>query len=174
MEVEVNGSGDINILSRKRARVTLSGSSVSNEPTSALRSSLLVPNVTDDPSIKPPPLTSRKEEFGVVSVKSLVSVVLKFQNSPIWILGLYPIRIQQIYVPDFLSFSEIHKHIDNLKIDTQIFNKVVTSLGRRRFVFGSLPQESSVWLVSGNIDYLNDQINTLQKKRCIFITDHHK
>ena len=88
---------------------------------------------------------------------------MKFHNIPIWMLDLYPLKIKKNYIPDFRSFSDILQHIRHLGFDAQIFNKSVTLIGQRQFIFGVHPHQSSVWLVSGTFDYLNDQINTLQK-----------
>ena len=51
---------------------------------------------------------------------------------------------------------------------------MVSLLGRRRFAFGLQKIQHTVWLVSGSIQFLNEQSHKLRKENCIFITDMHK
>ena len=116
----------------------------------------------------------RQEAYGRVVSKSLKAVALKFGGAPIWILGLHPIRVENLYIPDFASFSELSQYVDDCGVEPSIFNRMVSLLGRKRFCFGSSGGEATVWLVSGNIQFLNEQFYALRTKNCIFVTDTHK
>ena len=120
------------------------------------------------------PKTSRSEQCGTISLKVIDVVTLRFENLPIWLLALYPLKINQIYIPNYDSFSAILCHIERLKADPQIFHKFVTLIGRQRFVFGTQPTSCSVWLDLGTVTYLHDQTYALRKDRCVFITDTHR
>ena len=53
---------------------------------------------------KPLPLAStdntrrQQEEYGKLITRALKLVTLKFGGAPIWLLGLYPIKIETIYI----------------------------------------------------------------------------
>ena len=76
-------------------------------------------------------LFSHAEESGTVSIKSITSVGLVFENAPVWILGLFPIKVDKIYIPQFLSFSDLLRHIESKGIDSQLYNKYVSLVGRK-------------------------------------------
>ena len=80
----------------------------------------------------------------------------------------------KLYISDFTSFSELLQHIEACGVKTSIFNKMVSTLGRKCFCFGQHKSENLVWLVSGSIQFLNEQLYALQKENCIFITNMHK
>ena len=103
----------------------------------------------------------RREEFDLLAPSIIDSIGLKFDGAPVWILGLHPIKVNTIFVPDFQSFSELLGHIEKCNVETSLFNKLVTLLGRRRFVFGQLGCPALVWLVSGTLQFLNEQFDTL-------------
>ena len=46
----------------------------------------------------------QREEFGSLAPSIIDSIGLKFDGAPVWILGLYPIKVNTIFVPDFQSF----------------------------------------------------------------------
>ena len=102
------------------------------------------------------------------------SVILKFEGAPIWILGLQPIKINKIYVPDFDSFSALQVHIEKFAAQTSVFHKIVTLIGRRRFCLQTVGVTNSVWLVSGSTAFMNEQFHSLQKEISLFVTDSHK
>ena len=116
----------------------------------------------------------RAEEFGTLKLRTMSSVVLKFEGAPIWILGIPPIQIDSIYIPDFISFSDLQRHLENCEVQTSIFYHMVTLIGRRRFRFRTMGHPGSVWLVSGSPQFLNEQFLLLRKEMALFVTDSHK
>ena len=116
----------------------------------------------------------RGEEEGIISITSLDSVVLLFENAPVWILGLYPTKIRKIYIPQFNSFSELLQHILGKGIDAAIYNKYVSLVGRRCFIFGKQKEIFSYFLISGSTFFLNDRLSMLRHEKFLYISDQHK
>ena len=100
--------------------------------------------------------------------------MLLFENAPVWILGLYPTKIQKIYIPQFNSFSDLLQHILGKGIDAAIYNKYVSLVGRRYFFFGKQRENVSYFLISGSTFFLNDQLNELRREKVLYISDQHK
>ena len=69
------------------------------------------------------------EEGGILSVKSINLFALFFENAPVWILGLFPIKIDKIHIPQFTSFSELLYHIQSKRIGSRFYNNYVTLIG---------------------------------------------
>ena len=61
---------------------------------------------------------SGKEVFGTLVPKKLNAVALRFKGAPVWILGLYPVKVEVIYIPDFSSFSDLLQHIESCNVET--------------------------------------------------------
>ena len=119
-------------------------------------------------------LFSHAEESGTVSIKLITSVGLVFENAPVCILGLFPIKVDKIYIPQFFSSSYLLRHIESKGIDSQLYNKYVSLVGRKCFIFGKNKVSVAYWLILGSTQFLNDQLDTLQNKNCLYVLDHHK
>ena len=90
------------------------------------------------------------EESGIISVKSIKSVGFYFKNAPVWILGLFLMKIGTVHIPQFASFLELLNHIQSRGFDSKIYNKYVSLIGRRRFLFGKYDIKVSYLLLSGS------------------------
>ena len=108
---------------------------------------------------------NRAEESGIISVKSIKLVALYFENAPVWILGLFPMKIGTIHIPQFASFSDLLYHIQSHGFDSKIYNKYVSLMGRGRFRFGKFDVKVSYLLLLGSTIFLNDQLDTLRHEK---------
>ena len=112
------------------------------------------------------------EERGKIQKITPQSFCLLYESAPVWLLALTPRNTDCIYLLNCDSFVDFNTHLDENKLDKNLFHSVISALGRQRFIFNP-PPDDIVYLVSGSLSYLNEKSNKILKKRGIFITDHN-
>ena len=105
---------------------------------------------------------------GQISHETPQSFCLLFERSPVWLLSLNSGNTAYIYLLNCDSFVDFNAHLDGHKINNSLYHSVISSLGRKRFVF-SPPPEEVIYLVSGSLPFLNEQSRLIvNKKRDIY------
>ena len=94
-----------------------------------------------------------------------ISVVCIFQRAPIWLPTLDKKMVDKIYLVGVDTFTCLTNHLKCNNCDVSLYNCVASNLGRQTFIF-STPPADYLYLVSGDITYLNDQQFLLRDKRC--------
>ena len=116
----------------------------------------------------------RLEEKGRITILSLGTVILRFERYPVWLLFISKEMVESFILDQFRSFSELEAYIKNNNIDSQLYTSLVMHLGFLKFKFGPTDlSNTTVCLVSGSIQYLNDQSSSLQNRRFVFLTKTH-
>ena len=117
---------------------------------------------------------TRKTEKGIITRNKKLPIAMVFQSNPIWLLALEPNYVENIFMVDFESFSQLAKHLTDKELDFTLYNSLVSYLGRSSFSFKS-PPEDVLHLISGNIKFLNEKASKLRIKRFLYCSDvHHK
>jgi hypothetical protein len=80
--------------------------------------------------------------------------ILEFKDEPIWLLALDTHCVEEIWVPRFSSLAHMGKHISGaVPSRANVFNRAVTRIGRRQFLFGSTPPSANVVLVCRSLPF---------------------
>ena len=61
--------------------------------------------------------------------------------------------------------------IENKTIDKDICDGLISRIGRKKFTFNVTPKDDVLVLISGYLDYVNDQFDRLQTHKAISIVD---
>ena len=115
----------------------------------------------------------RQSESGYIPRRQPFSVVLINQTNPVWLLGLEPRWIEYIFLVGCSSLSDLSDKITANQSDITLYNTLVNYLGRSTFKF-TIPPTNTLHLISGDVQFLNDQAITLRQEKGIFITDKHR
>ena len=67
--------------------------------------------------------------------KQLVTVSSMFETLPVWLLCTCNVKVKEIYIPQETYFSLLSNLIKDKNIDTSLFEKLITHIGRQSFFF---------------------------------------
>ena len=115
----------------------------------------------------------RNTERGIMLKLQKLSVACVFQRAPVWLLSLNVNTLEKVYMISVDSFNALTNHLTSNNCDTTLYNSIVSHLSRNIFTFVTPPSDV-LYLVSGDVSFLNDQYELLREKRFIFTTDKHK
>ena len=114
--------------------------------------------------------TTRRTKSEIVRRPKKLAFALVFQLAPVWLLSLTPGMTSSIYIVDFDSFVGLVQHITTNHLDIKLYNSLVTYLVWGLFRF-SPRSANTLYLISGDVQFLSEKASKLRKERGIYITD---
>ena len=82
---------------------------------------------------------TRRTESGIIRFPTKLAFALVFQLVPVWLLSLTPGITSIIYIVEFNSFVGLIQHLTTNHLDVELYNSLVTYLGRGLFSFNPPP-----------------------------------
>ena len=107
------------------------------------------------------PSSERKTERGILFPHQKISVACVFQRAPVWLLSLNVNTLSKVYMISVDSFVGLANHLTSNNCDTTLYNSIVSHLSRNIFTFVTPPSDV-LYLVSGDVSFLNDQYELLR------------
>jgi hypothetical protein len=99
-------------------------------------------------------VTADAEELLELRPARASQFLVEFDSDPLWLLAIDTHWVEAIWVPGFASLAHMGRHIVSAApAQANLYNRVVTRLGRRRFSFSLVPSDHSVVLASGDSQF---------------------
>ena len=104
------------------------------------------------------------EERGQVKKIVPQSFYLLFKSTPVCLLALNQRNAEYIQFLKCDYFVDLDAHLDENNIKKSLCHSAILSLGRKRSIFNS-PPDDIIYLVSGSLPFLNENSILIMKKR---------
>ena len=100
------------------------------------------------------------------------SFCIVFQNNPVWLLALQSQFVSKIFVLGSITFDDFNARLENNILSKGLYHKVIELLGPNLFTFSSPPQDT-IYLISGDVTFLNEKFEQFRTKKGIYVTEVH-
>jgi hypothetical protein len=121
----------------------------------------------------------RAVEVKVVSERTLLDVLVMFENFPVWLLGLEPIRIRHIHILGYSTHQFFVEYLTHRSFPIDLVWRLLSRFGSRRVFYHQKWDSTAdpvVTLVSGSLSYIKSVVlssATSSRNTAIGVIDHH-